>query len=144
MRIGLVITLSLAILVAGSAAAVEGKPTAKAALKLTRGAPLTLRGTQFRSKESVRLVVVAQKRITKTLRANEAGSFVVRLPGITVGGCQGFTAFADRRSREPGDRQPAERVLPAAALGAKRRGPPEGGPRRTIELGARPSGGASG
>ena len=95
MRIGLLVVLSLGIVAAGSAAATgEGDASAKARLKLVRGAPLTLRGTQFDSRESIRLIVVARTRITKRLRANGAGSFVVRLLGIKVGPCQGFTAFA--------------------------------------------------
>jgi hypothetical protein len=67
---------------------------AKAELRLAGGAPLTLRGTHFESRERVRLIVVARRKVTKSLTATGGGAFVVRLHGITVGRCQGFTAFA--------------------------------------------------
>ncbi len=67
---------------------------AKAELRLASGAPLTLRGAHFESRERVRLIVVALRKVTKSLTATGRGAFVVRLRGIAVGRCQGFTAFA--------------------------------------------------
>jgi hypothetical protein len=95
MRTGLLIALSLGIVAVGAAAAAgEREESAKAKLRLVRGAPLTLRGMQFDPHESVRLVVTARRRITKRLKANEAGSFVVGFRGLSVNRCQGFTALA--------------------------------------------------
>ena len=67
---------------------------AKAELRLADGAPLTLRGAHFYSRERVRLIVVARRKVTKSLTATGGGAFVVRLRGIAVGRCQGFIAFA--------------------------------------------------
>jgi hypothetical protein len=98
MRIAL-LSAGLALVVVASAWAAtartpDGAAATKAKLTLTRAAPLTLRGTRFVDGERVRLIVVARKRITKQLRANDAGAFAVRFPGISVGRCAGYKAFA--------------------------------------------------
>lgn len=95
MRNSLVIALSLAVLAVGSAAAGgDREASTKAKLKLTRGTPLTLRGTQFAPGERVRVVAVARTRITKRLNAGEGGAFVVRFPELWVDRCEGFSVFA--------------------------------------------------
>jgi hypothetical protein len=95
-RIAIVIGISLAVVTGASASAVA--PThssgAKARLILMDNAPLTLRGTQFDAGERVRLIVVAGRRVTKQLRANGAGGFVVRFRGTSLGRCAGYTAIA--------------------------------------------------
>lgn len=96
MRAGSLVALLAGILVAcGSAAAGdESEAAAKAKLRLAGGAPLTIRGTDFKSRERVRLIVVESKKVTKTLTATEGGAFVVRFRGLALDKCQGFTAFA--------------------------------------------------
>jgi hypothetical protein len=91
----LAIALSLGVLLVGSGTASGDRNGHKATLKLMRGTPLTLKGTNFGSRERVRLVVVAgQRKTTKRLTAAPAGAFVVRFSEISVNRCKGFTAFA--------------------------------------------------
>jgi hypothetical protein len=95
MRTILIVALSLGSLLVGSGTASGDRSGQSATLKLMRGTPLTLRGTNFASKERVRLVVVAaHDKTTKRLTANAGGTFVVRFPDISVNRCKGFTALA--------------------------------------------------
>ena len=95
MRTVLIVGLFVGALIAGSATASGDRSEQKATLKLMRSTPLTLRGTNFGSKERVRLVVVAaHEKTTKRLIAGAGGTFVVRFSEIRVNRCKGFTAFA--------------------------------------------------
>ena len=59
-------------------AAVGSASRQKATLKLAGGAPLTLRGANFRAKESVRVTLSGKVTRTKQVTASSAGGFVVR------------------------------------------------------------------
>ena len=96
-RTALIALLALGVLAAacGSAAARnQGQEAGKAKLRFAGHAPLTLRGTQFGSRERVRLIVVARTKITRRLTASQGGTFVVRFRGLAIDRCQGFSAFA--------------------------------------------------
>jgi hypothetical protein len=77
---GLVIAAAaLSLAVFGSAAS-GGESGGKPALKLVRGAPLTLRGTRFVSGERVRVSASSGRTSTRRVNANGSGLFVVRFP----------------------------------------------------------------
>jgi hypothetical protein len=79
------ITASLVLTAAAVAAASsQSRPT----LRITVGAPLTLRGAGFASKERVTVTVTANgTRAAKRLRATATGVFVARFDGISVYPC---------------------------------------------------------
>jgi hypothetical protein len=95
MRIGLVVTLvlALALAVLGSTA-IGGESRKKATLRLSGDAPLTLRGANFLPSERVRVTVTAgEVRRTKQVTATRAGVFVVRFDAA-YDRCSGFIARA--------------------------------------------------
>lgn len=100
MRIALVIAAALAtaLLLGWSAGGGEarGKPT----LKLSNGYPLTVRGTNFRPGEPVRVTVSSQLKRTKNVIASRTGVFVVRFQDA-YHRCAGMLAIAvgERGSR---------------------------------------------
>jgi hypothetical protein len=94
MRTALALALSAATVACSAASAGKSAEAAKAKLTFVRGSPLTLRGNDFGAGEPVRLTLVARKRTVKQLSASMGGSFVIRFPGVNVGRCDGFVAFA--------------------------------------------------
>jgi hypothetical protein len=95
MRSALVIALALSLALFGTAAA-GGSATssAKATLKLERGAPLTLRGSRFVPAERVVVSVRGGKRQTKRVTANGRGGFVVSFPRLSYDRCDPLFALA--------------------------------------------------
>jgi len=81
MRIALVVASVLALLV--SATALGGADARRPALRITDVAPLTVRGTNFRPGERVKLLVSAGRPVTRAVRAGVRGGFVARL-GVRV------------------------------------------------------------
>jgi hypothetical protein len=100
MRIGLVVILALGLVLLGSTIAGGGESAAKPTLKLSRGVPLTFRGTHFRSSEKVRVTVKVELKRTKLTKANSSGGFVVRFQDA-YDRCSGLlaTAVGERGSR---------------------------------------------
>jgi hypothetical protein len=93
MRIGLVVIFVLSLALLGSAAGDGGQVRQKATLKLSGGAPLTLRGAHFRPNERVRVTVTSMLRRTRQVTASPAGVFVVRFAGAQDR-CSGLVALA--------------------------------------------------
>ena len=95
MRIGLVVTvvLALALALLGSTA-IGSESRKKATLRLFDSAPLTLRGANFLPSERVRVTVTGgELRRTKQVTATRAGVFVVRFDAA-YDRCSGFFARA--------------------------------------------------
>jgi hypothetical protein len=92
MRIALVVIVALSLGLLGSAAG-EGESRSKATLKLSRGMPLTLRGTHFLPNERVRVTVSSEMKRTKRVVANAAGAFVVSFQ-TAYDRCDGLLALA--------------------------------------------------
>ena len=93
MRLALALLVLVAVcatpLGASSAAAppVTGAP-GKALLRVTRLAPLTLRGTHFRSRDPVRVVVTLPSgTLTRSLRVGLAGGFTVSFATVRLEPC---------------------------------------------------------
>jgi hypothetical protein len=86
----LVLGVAVIALASGSLAGLSSlKPT----LRLTDGAPLTVRGTHFRAGERVRVTAVSLGSTTGRTTAGRGGSFVIRL-SIKYNRCSGLTVFA--------------------------------------------------
>jgi hypothetical protein len=81
MRIALVVSAVLALVV--SATALGAADARRPALRITDVAPLTVRGTNFRPGERVKLLVSAGRPVTRAVRAGPRGRFVARL-GVRV------------------------------------------------------------
>jgi hypothetical protein len=99
MKLFIVIAITLSLAFFGSAAS-GGESGRSPALKLVRGAPLTLRGTQFVSGERVRVSADSGWKATRRVTANDAGVFVVRFP-LAYDRCNGLlvTAIGSHGSR---------------------------------------------
>jgi hypothetical protein len=93
MRYAIVIALAAGLALLGSAANGAGDATGKATLKLTRGAPLTVRGTHFVPGERVRLVVSSERQTTRRVTANGAGAFTAQFP-LAYDRCNGLIILA--------------------------------------------------
>jgi hypothetical protein len=87
----------------------------RASLRLVSDSPTTLRGAGFHSREHVRLVVFAGRRVVRNLVATAAGGFVVRMQSVDANACQGFgaTATGNRGSRASFKRTPGVCPYPA-------------------------------
>jgi hypothetical protein len=70
-----------------SATARGGADARRPALRITDLAPLTVRGTNFRPGERVKLLVNAGRPITRAVRAGTRGGFVARLGVRADGAC---------------------------------------------------------
>jgi len=79
------ITASLVLTAAaGAATSSQSRPT----LRITVGAPLTLRGAGFASRERVTVRVASDRtRTAKRLRASATGGFTVRFDGVSIYPC---------------------------------------------------------
>jgi hypothetical protein len=95
MRIGLVVTLVLALALALlGATAIGGESRKKATLRLSSDAPLTLRGANFLPSERVRVTVSGgELRRSKHVTASRAGVFVARFDAA-YDRCSGVLARA--------------------------------------------------
>jgi hypothetical protein len=79
----IVLTALAVALLATSTTALGGSDARRPALRITDLAPLTVRGTNFRPRERVKLFVNAGRPITSAVRAGVRGGFVARL-GVRV------------------------------------------------------------
>lgn len=84
--------LGAAVIVMASAS-LAGVKGVRPALRLTDGAPLTVRGTHFRPGESVRITAISLGSVTRRTSAGPGGSFVMRL-AIKYNRCSGLTVVA--------------------------------------------------
>lgn len=83
-----VVALIAASLALSVAAAATATTHPRPGLRITVGAPLTVRGTNFGGRALVTVrVVAAGTRASKRLRAGLAGGFVVRFDGVSVYPC---------------------------------------------------------
>jgi hypothetical protein len=53
--------------------------------------PVTVRGTGFKPYEQVRLTVDARDRFVRRATAGPGGAFTMRLPGVDMNTCTGFS-----------------------------------------------------
>lgn len=79
--------------VAIASASLAGGNAVRPAIRLTDGAPLTVRGTHFRPRESVRITAISLGSATKRTSAGPSGSFVMRI-AIKYNRCSGLTVIA--------------------------------------------------
>jgi hypothetical protein len=75
----IVLTALAVALLATSTTALGGSDARRPALRITDLAPLTVRGTNFRPGERVKLLVNAGTPVVRAVRAGERGRFVARL-----------------------------------------------------------------
>jgi hypothetical protein len=87
-----VIALALSLTLLGSSAS-GAQTRGKATLKLTGGAPLTVRGTQFAPAERVRVAVVGEG-LVRRVTASGQGVFVVRFANMSYDRCNGLIVLA--------------------------------------------------
>jgi hypothetical protein len=88
----IVVVLAASLLGLGVADAVPA--TTHATLRLMDAAPVAFRGTGFKTRERVRVVVTAKTRVAKSVTASTGGVFVVHFAGMDESSCVGFTATA--------------------------------------------------
>jgi hypothetical protein len=82
--------LRLALVLVGLAllAPVQASGETRPTLRIAGGSPLTLRGTHFHPRESVRIrVVMAERMLSRQLRAGALGGFTVRFVGVRLNYC---------------------------------------------------------
>ena len=110
--------LLAAVSAAAAAAAVAlsagfGTQATPARLRLVEADPVTLRATGFKPNERVRITVVNDGRVRRAV-AGSGGGFTMRLPGVHVNACAGFsvTATGDRGSRASYKRVPGVCAVP--------------------------------
>lgn len=75
-----------------------GAGSTAATLRIAKPDPLTIAARGFKPHEQVRVVVVAQLRAAKTVRATAAGTFTVRFAELSVPRCGGVFATARGRA----------------------------------------------
>ncbi len=108
----------LAAVVALGAAALAptgvGQSSRQAQLRLMDTAQPMVRGTGFHARERVRLVVRAPALVLRSATASTGGGFTMRLPGVSLSSCAGFsiTATGDRGSRATLKRAPGQCAQP--------------------------------
>jgi hypothetical protein len=79
--------------IAMASASLAGVNGVRPALRLTDGAPLTVRGTHFRPRENVRITAISLGSVTRRTSAGPGGSFVTRI-AIRYNRCSGLTVVA--------------------------------------------------
>jgi hypothetical protein len=96
------LTLALAIVV-GAASGASAHTERRASLRLVDVAPVTFGGSEFVSRESVRVTLTRQnRRFVRNARANGRGAFSVRFGLVALDVCLGavtVSATGDRGSR---------------------------------------------
>jgi len=113
-RSAFALILPVALAAAALAPAGAGQTAAKPQLQLMDSAALTVRGTGFRAREHVRLVVRGPGLVTRNATAGTGGGFTMRMAGMSAGSCTGFsiTATGDLGSRATLKRAPGQCALP--------------------------------
>jgi hypothetical protein len=96
----------------GSAGATRG--ATRPVLRVVDDTSLVIRGARFQAYEHVRVVVVTSRHVLARTRAGIGGTFVVRLPGVDVNACAGFSVIAtgDLGSRAVFKRAPGQCPAP--------------------------------
>jgi hypothetical protein len=75
--------------------AVAATPTTRPTLRLAGIHPLLVRGTHFRTRERVRIVVdSAGQRLVRRTTATPAGAFTVSFGSVAMSRCEGISAYA--------------------------------------------------
>jgi hypothetical protein len=89
---------------AGAASAVQ----TSARLRLLDTEPVMLRGTGFQPYEHLRIVAVSDERVVRRATAGSGGGFTMRLVGVDLEACAGFsiTVTGDEGSRASFKRAP--------------------------------------
>jgi hypothetical protein len=88
------LVLSLAVFALLPVSSGTARSTAAAVVRVPDTTPFVVRGNRFKAREQVRVVVRVEGRHVKTVRANAAGVFVARFPGLSLRGCPGFVVRA--------------------------------------------------
>jgi hypothetical protein len=103
MRRLLVIAALVGFVIAAPTASPRSDVRPKARLQLVSLAPLTVHGQHFRTRERVKLTVVAGAQYrTRRVRADRSGNFVARFDGLSADRCSegvGVNAVGARGSR---------------------------------------------
>jgi hypothetical protein len=68
-----------------------GTPAPPERLRLADTDPVTVRGTGFKPYERLRLTVAARDRFVRRASAGPGGTFTMRLPGVDLNTCTGFS-----------------------------------------------------
>jgi hypothetical protein len=63
-------------------------------VEVTHLRPFTVRGTHFRSRERVLLIVRTKSKTLRTVAASRSGSFLVRIRRVRVGSCPSYSVVA--------------------------------------------------
>jgi hypothetical protein len=100
---------------AGGASSGLGIQSAPARIRLLDTDPVTVRGAGFRPYEHARLTAIQSgDRLVRRATAGPGGGFTLRLPGLDVNACAGFsiTVAGDEGSRATYKRAPGVCPLP--------------------------------
>jgi hypothetical protein len=89
-----IVLVAFAASLIGLAVASAGSASTHPTLRLTDDASVTLRGTGFKDRERVRVMVATKTHASKSVTASTAGAFVVRFAGMSTSACAGFSATA--------------------------------------------------
>ena len=113
-RAAFALALPVALVATALAPAGAGQTAAKPQLQLMESAVPTVRGSGFRARERVRLVLHAPGLVTRNTTAGTGGGFTMRLAGLNPNSCTGFsiTATGDHGSRATLKRAPGMCPLP--------------------------------
>jgi hypothetical protein len=89
------LTLALTLTLPAAAAAKTSAVERKASLRLATAHPVALRGSRFLAGERVSVIVSSQARVrSRTVTADDAGTFLVRFVGLPFDRCDGLVAVA--------------------------------------------------
>jgi hypothetical protein len=93
-RRGAFIAAAIATALLGQAATFAGHVTTRPSLRLMDSSSVAFRGSGFKPRERVQVVLVASTRSAKSVTASATGAFVVRFAGVDASSCVGFSATA--------------------------------------------------
>lgn len=101
-------------LLATAGASARGESAVKPSLWVTDASPLALRGSGFKPKERVVVIVSAHRRVSRRTVASRGGTFELVFPGVASSNCSGFsaTAVGNRGSRASYKRAPGQCAVP--------------------------------
>jgi hypothetical protein len=83
--------VAAAVIAAAGMSADVGTQAPPARLRLVDTDPVTVRGTAFKPYERVRVTVLTDERLVRRATAGPGGVFTMRLPGVAINACTGFT-----------------------------------------------------
>jgi hypothetical protein len=111
----LCLLVSASALLATAGASARGSESAvKPSLWLADASPLALRGSGFKPKEHVVVIVSAHRRVSRRIVASRGGTFELVFAGVASSNCSGFsaTAVGNRGSRASYKRAPGQCAQP--------------------------------